>query len=80
VDVFKVPHHGSSRQARDFVAASRARIAIISVGAGNTYGHPAPSTLALLRSLGMHGYRTDLDGDIAVLKTGGRAAVVTRGS
>jgi competence protein ComEC len=80
VDVFKVPHHGSSRQDRDFVAASRARIAIISVGAANTYGHPAPRTLALLRSLGMHGYRTDLDGDIAVLKTGGRTAVVTRGS
>jgi competence protein ComEC len=80
VDVLKVPHHGSARQDPGFLAAARARIAIISVGAGNTYGHPAPRTLALLRHLGMRAYRTDLDGDVAVLITGGRLAVVTRGT
>jgi competence protein ComEC len=80
VHVLKVPHHGSGRQDRDFLAASRARIAVISVGAENTYGHPAPATLALLRSLGMRSYRTDLDGDIAVLNPGGRPAVVARRS
>jgi competence protein ComEC len=80
VDVLKVPHHGSSRQDSGFLAATRARVAVISVGAGNDYGHPAPVTLALLRRLGMRGYRTDLDGDIAVLRTGGWLTVVTRGT
>ncbi|GAA2098480.1 ComEC/Rec2 family competence protein [Actinomadura alba] len=80
VHVLKVPHHGSARQAREFLAASRARIAVISVGAGNTYGHPAPATLAMLRGLGMHDYRTDLHGDIAVLNHEGRPAVVARRS
>ncbi|MGH3389714.1 MAG: ComEC/Rec2 family competence protein, partial [Actinomadura sp.] len=80
VDVLKVPHHGSGRQDPGFLAASHARIALTSVGTGNGYGHPAPVTVGLLRRLGMRGYRTDLDGDIAVLRTGGWLTVVTRGA
>lgn len=79
VDVIKVPHHGSSRQAPDFLAATRARAALISVGAVNDYGHPAPLTLARLRLLGMRPYRTDLSGDLAVVASHGRLAVVARG-
>ncbi|MFC3818043.1 ComEC/Rec2 family competence protein [Planomonospora venezuelensis] len=78
-DVFKVPHHGSARHDPDFFAAVGARAALISAGAGNDYGHPAPPTLARLNRLGMRTYRTDLSGDLAVVARGGGLAVVTRG-
>ena len=42
VDVLKVPHHGSSRQDQAFLAATHARLAIVSAGVDNDYGHPAP--------------------------------------
>ncbi|QSI47752.1 ComEC/Rec2 family competence protein [Thermobispora bispora] len=79
VDVLKVAHHGSYRQDPAFLAATRARVALISVGAENGYGHPAPGTLLRLRLLGMRVYRTDVGGDIAVTASGGRLAVVARG-
>ncbi|GIH59977.1 ComEC/Rec2 family competence protein [Microbispora siamensis] len=79
VDVLKVPHHGSSRQAPAFLAATGARAALISVGAVNDYGHPAPLTLRRLRWLGMRPYRTDLSGDIAVVAAHNGLAVVVRG-
>jgi competence protein ComEC len=78
VDVLKVPHHGSKAQDPAFLAASRARVAVISVGADNDYGHPAPATLALLRGLGMRAYRTDTGGSIAVVRADGGLAVVSR--
>lgn len=79
VDLLKVAHHGSSRQAPAFLAATGARAALISVGAVNDYGHPAPLTLRRLRWLGMRPYRTDLSGDIAVVATDDGLAVVVRG-
>ncbi|WP_084258874.1 ComEC/Rec2 family competence protein [Microtetraspora malaysiensis] len=79
VDVLKVPHHGSLRQDPDFLAATRAGAALVSVGAGNDYGHPAPLTMARLHLLGMRTYRTDLSGDVAVVERAGRLAVVPRG-
>jgi competence protein ComEC len=66
-DVVKVPHHGSGNQDPDFLRATGARLAIVSVGAGNPYGHPAPRTLQLLAGLGMHVDRTDLDGAVALV-------------
>jgi competence protein ComEC len=78
-DVVKVSHHGSARQDRDFYAATGAAIALISVGADNDYGHPAPETLDLLRSLGMRVYRTDLDGPVVVAERSGRLVVVAGG-
>ncbi|PRZ31403.1 competence protein ComEC [Antricoccus suffuscus] len=77
VDVLKVPHHGSAYQLKDFFAATTAQIALVSVGAGNTYGHPSPLTMATLASLGMDSYRTDLQGDLAVTVVGGKLEVVT---
>jgi competence protein ComEC len=65
-DVLKVPHHGSRFQDAGFLAATGARLALVSVGADNTYGHPAPATLDLLTSDGMQVERTDLSGSIAV--------------
>jgi len=43
-------------------------LALISVGVGNSYGHPAPSTIAALSQRGIKIRRTDLDGAIAVDK------------
>jgi competence protein ComEC len=76
--VLKIPHHGSSHQDPRFLAAVHARIAIASVGAGNDYGHPAPSTMSELARLGERVYRTDRDGDIAVISSKAGLAVVTR--
>jgi len=78
-DVLKVAHHGSSKQDADLVEGLGARLAVISVGVGNDYGHPAPSTLRLLRDAGMQVRRTDLDGDVAVVvDEDGRIRSVTR--
>ncbi|MGH3447862.1 MAG: ComEC/Rec2 family competence protein, partial [Nocardioidaceae bacterium] len=77
VDVLKVAHHGSANQDPGFVFASQAPLAVISVGADNDYGHPSAHTLGLLRQLGARVYRTDQDGDIAIVKRAGLPAVVT---
>jgi competence protein ComEC len=76
--VLKIPHHGSSHQDPAFLAAVHARVAIASVGAGNDYGHPAPSTMSELAHLGERVYRTDRDGDVAVIRSNAGLAVVTR--
>ena len=61
----KVPHHGAHGALDDeFLAAVDPRLAVISVGRRNRFGHPAPSTLAQLRNVQVH--RTDLDGSIEV--------------
>ena len=54
----------------------RPQVAAIEVGAGNDYGHPAPSTLAALRAV-PHVYRTDRDGTVVLRVTGGRMRVET---
>ncbi|MFC4035492.1 ComEC/Rec2 family competence protein [Streptomyces polygonati] len=66
VDVLKVAHHGSAYQDPALFARVRPRLALISVGAGNRYGHPAARTVAALRGLGAVVLRTDRDGPIAV--------------
>jgi competence protein ComEC len=66
VDVVKVAHHGSAKQHEALYRSLDARVALIGVGAGNDYGHPAPSALALLRRAGLVVLRTDLAGDLAV--------------
>ncbi|MGW2256059.1 ComEC/Rec2 family competence protein [Kitasatospora sp. NPDC001660] len=66
VDVLKVAHHGSAHQYWDLVDALRPRLALISCGEGNSYGHPSPRTVDRLRGLGAAVLRTDRSGDIAV--------------
>ena len=66
VDIYKVCHHGSRYQDLAFMSALHPRISIISVGAGNTYGHPAVQTLEALARLGSEVLRTDIDGAVAV--------------
>jgi competence protein ComEC len=76
-DVLKVPHHGSRLQDPALLAEVRAPVALISVGVGNTYGHPAPATLDLLRVDGSQVFRTDQRGDIAVARTSDRTVLVS---
>jgi competence protein ComEC len=77
-DVLKIPHHGSAQQEAAFIAASHARLAIASAGLDNDYGHPAPRTVQLVRSLGMTLLRTDQNGSIAVGLRHDRLAAVTQ--
>jgi competence protein ComEC len=78
--VLKVPHHGSSNQAPDFVGAVDPAVTIISAGKGNPYGHPTAHALSLMGSGGARVYRTDLDGDIAVSPAGGPGGGVVVGA
>jgi competence protein ComEC len=66
VDIYKVCHHGSRFQDESFTRALSPAISVISVGAGNSYGHPAPETIQSLTRLGSRVLRTDLDGAIAI--------------
>ncbi len=77
-DVLKVPHHGSDHQEPAFLAAVGARVTLTSVGAGNTYGHPSAATLGRLMGQGARSYRTDRDGEVAVVAAGGAVRVVGR--
>jgi competence protein ComEC len=79
-DVLKVAHHGSRLQDPALLAEVRATVAVVSVGVGNTYGHPAQKTLDLLRASGSQVFRTDQRGDIAVTRASdGSVLVWTRG-
>ena len=75
-DVLKVPHHGSDAQEPAFLDAVGAAVALTSVGADNTYGHPSSRTLA---AAAPSSFRTDLHGDLALTHRGGRLVVVPRG-
>jgi competence protein ComEC len=66
IDVVKVAHHGSANRDDDLLDLLVAPVAVICVGLGNDYGHPAASTLVALASRGFRILRTDVDGDIAV--------------
>ncbi|GAA3498033.1 ComEC/Rec2 family competence protein [Streptomyces prasinosporus] len=67
VDVLKVAHHGSAYQDPDLMRRAAPRLALVSAGEDNPYGHPAPSTLAALRAGGATVLRTDRDGALAVV-------------
>jgi competence protein ComEC len=79
VDVLKVPHHGSRHQDVDWLTSLGARLALVSVGEGNDYGHPAPDLLAALSATGAQVWRTDLAGDVVVVVADGEVGVATGG-
>jgi competence protein ComEC len=65
-DILKVGHHGSAYSSTPaFLAAVQPKIAIISCGLHNVFGHPSPRTLVALHASGATLYRTDLDGGIS---------------
>ncbi len=76
--VLKVGHHGSrSSSTSAFIDRLQVRVAIISCGADNRYGHPHRETLDTFRSRGVRVFRTDRDGQIRVLSDGSRMWVET---
>jgi competence protein ComEC len=79
VDVLKVAHHGSGYQQPRLLTGTGAVVALVSVGAGNSYGHPSTAVLAMLRGTGARILRTDRDGAVAVVGSGAGLAVVRRG-
>ena len=67
VDVLKVAHHGSDDAGLGaLLDRTRPRLAVISVGAGNPFGHPTPGTLATLAAHGVPVRRTDLEGTVRI--------------
>ena len=78
VDVLKVPHHGSGYQDPEFLRLARARVALVSVGAGNDYGHPAARTVDLLTAAGTGVVRTDLGGTVLVAGDRQHLRVISR--
>lgn len=62
--LLKVPHHGAGTTDPAFLRATGARIALVSVGTGNRYGHPAPRTIETLQAMEARVRRTDREGTI----------------
>ncbi|HJV33226.1 MAG TPA: MBL fold metallo-hydrolase [Patescibacteria group bacterium] len=72
-EILKVPHHGSAYSSSEaFLDAVAPRDAVVSVGAGNRYGHPAPRVLSALLERGIRVRRTDREGTIRYACVGGR--------
>ena len=66
VDIYKVAHHGSRFQDLNLMRELSPTLSIISVGKGNSYGHPALTTISALTRLGSKVLRTDVDGAVAI--------------
>ena len=71
-DFLKVPHHGSrTSSSQAFLAAVAPRVAVVSVGAANSFGHPAREIVERYEGDGIRLLRTDRDGAVTAL-TGGQ--------
>jgi competence protein ComEC len=78
-DVLKVAHHGSrSSTSPRFLDNARPRLAVVSCGRRNLFGHPHAEVLDALRERGVRTWRTDRDGTIDVEVREGRLYVRTR--
>jgi beta-lactamase superfamily II metal-dependent hydrolase len=78
VSVVKVSHHGSSNgTSASWIATAHPQVAVISVGAGNSYGHPSPLVVAQWQNAGARVYRTDRDGGVLVIANDDGSFVVT---
>jgi competence protein ComEC len=80
VDVLKIAHHGSEDAGLgSLLDRARPRLAVISVGDDNPYGHPTATTLATLASHGVRTLRTDREGTVTLEVDRGSIAVETGG-
>ena len=77
VEILKVAHHGSDDpRLRELLELLRPRLAVVSVGSENDYGHPTPATMAVLEGVpGLAVYRTDEDGRVTIETDGARISV-----
>ena len=67
IRIVKIPHHGSlTSSTPEFIRAIAPRIAIVSAGRSNHFGHPVPEVLERYRSVGAEVFRTDQDGAVSV--------------
>ena len=81
VDLLKVAHHGSRTSSTPaFLDAVRPRVAVVSAGKGNPYGHPAPATIDRLHAIARETYRTDTDGAVEVAFDGPSVRVHASGA
>jgi competence protein ComEC len=72
-DVLKVPHHGSrTSTTAAFLSRVSPRLGLIGVGRRNHFGHPAPEVMERLRAAGVRTFRTDRDGEVSLVFSGGR--------
>lgn len=70
-DVYLASHHGSDgSSSREFLEAVMPESVVFSVGAGNSYGHPAERVLESVAEIGAKIYRTDMQGTIRVVSDG----------
>jgi competence protein ComEC len=77
-DFLKVPHHGSKTSSTpDFVAAVAPKVAVVSDGEANPFGHPAPGTVERYAQAGVRLLRTDRDGAVTALTDGHTLGVTT---
>ena len=68
IDVLKLAHHGSRDEGLGgLLDSTRPRLALISVGEGNRYGHPDASTTETLATAGVRTFRTDRDGTVSLV-------------
>lgn len=71
IEVLAAGHHGSKNSScEEFLTATAPEIVLISAGAGNAYGHPAPETLARLERIGSQICCTDEEGTVTVTLRG----------
>ena len=83
IDLIKMPHHGSASPKSvngtgslyRFIRTFMPDYAVISVGEGNSYGHPHKETLSLLEDADAKVYRTDIHGDI-IVKSDGKSLMI----
>lgn len=69
-DIIKVPHHGSKGSLDyNFIAVVNPKVAVISVGRHNPYGHPKEEVIRAYKDIGAKVLRTDRDGAISIKKT-----------
>lgn len=77
-DVLKVAHHGSRyTSSKEFLETVKPRIAVISCGTGNSYGHPHKEALQRLAAENIKIYRTDLNGTVLITSDGNDIKVST---
>ena len=76
--VLKSPHHGSRTSSSEaFLKQVDAKTVLISLGAGNEYGHPHKQTMERYKKLGMKVYETDKDGSITITSDGSKDYKIT---
>jgi competence protein ComEC len=77
-EILKVAHHGSrSSSSAPLLDAAHARVAVISCGRHNVFGHPHPATLAALAERRIRVWRTDLNGSVTFTFAGRHTRITT---